>query len=262
MNRFIAVFVVPLLALASASGAIKEQEIEYTVNSTTLKGYLVYDDAKKGKRPGVLVVHEWWGHDQHARNSARKLAEAGFVGFALDMYGEGKQAHHPKEAGAMAGEVTKNLGLMQKRFNAAHEYLSKQPMVDATKIGAIGYCMGGKVVLDMARTGMDLDGVVSFHGALSPAQKAEKGKVKSKILVLNGAADPFVPKEQVQAFEQEMKAAGADYRLINYPNAKHSFTNPAATENGKKFNLPLEYNADVAKKSWDEAMVFLKGALQ
>lgn len=262
MRRLYAGAVLMVLLFNPAWGAVKDQEVEYRAGDMVFKGTLAFDDAAKGKRPAVLVVHEWWGHDEHARNSARKLAKAGFVALAVDMYGDGKQAHHPQDAGAMSGEVGKNLELMQKRFNAAREFLTKQPNVDATRVAAIGYCFGGTVVLQMARLGSDLRGVVSLHGGLGTEQPAQKGKIKSKILVLTGGADPFVPQEQVNAFEQEMKAAGANYKLIVYPGVKHSFTNPAATETGKKFNIPLEYNAEADKKSWAETEKFLKSTLK
>lgn len=249
-------------ALAPAWGALKEQEVEYKAGEVVLKGYLAYDDAAKGKHPGVLVVHEWWGHNEHARNSARKLARAGFVGFALDMYGEGKLATHPKDAAAMSGEVRKDLGLMQARFDAARDFLRGQPNVDPARIGVIGYCFGGAVALEMARAGEDLPAVVTFHGVLGTEHPARKGEVKSRILVLTGADDPFVPKTQVDSFVKEMKAAGVKFKVISYPGAKHSFTNPAATEAGEKFNLPLAYNAKVDKKSWTEAQKFLKSALR
>ena len=262
MQRFLGVVTLSLFAFQPAWGAITEKEVEYKAGDVMLKGYLVYDDAAKKKQPAVIVVHEWWGHDQHARNGARKLAKAGFVGFALDMYGDGKQAHHPKDAGAMSGEIRKNLDLMQTRFNAARDFLGRQSNVDSTRVGAVGYCFGGTVVLQMARLGEDLRGVVSLHGGLGTEQPAEKGKVKSKVLVLTGAADPFVPKEQVEGFKQEMQKAGADFRVVSYAGAKHSFTNPAATETGKKFNIPIEYNAQADKKSWAEAVKFLKRTLK
>lgn len=262
MRRLYAVVVLLLFVSDAAWSAVTEQEVEYKAGNTVLKGLMAYDDAAKGKRPAVLVVHEWWGHNEHARNSARKLAKAGYVALALDMYGDGKQANHPKDAGAMAGEVLKNLDVMKTRFDAAREFLAQQANVDASRVAAIGYCFGGTVVLQMARLGQDLRSVVSFHGGLGTEQPAQKGEVKAKMLVLTGAADPFVPKEQVEGFRKEMKAAGADFKVISYPGAKHSFTNPAATENGKKFNLPLEYNAKVDRKSWSEAEKFLKRTLQ
>ena len=260
LRRF--VFVLVFFATVPAWGAIKEQEVAYKAGEVTLKGYMAYDDAAKGRRPGVLVVHEWWGHNEHARDSARKLAKAGFVGFALDMYGDGKLATHPKDAGAMSGEVRKDLGLMQTRFDAARDFLRQQPTVNPARIGVIGYCFGGAVALEMARLGEDLPAVVTFHGVLSTEYPAQKGKVKSRILVLTGADDPFVPKKQVDGFVKEMKSAGAKFKVISYPGAKHSFTNPAATETGQKFNIPLAYNPAVDKKSWSEAQKFLKSALK
>ena len=240
---------------------MKEQEVNYKAGDTTCKGFIVYDEFK-GKQPVVLVVHEWWGTNEFSRDSARKLAKLGFVGFALDMYGEGKQADNPQTASQMSGEIGKNPGLMRTRFNAAREFAAQQPSVDPGRVAAVGYCFGGMVVLNMARMGENLRGVVSFHGILPTGQAAQPGSIKAKMLVLNGADDPFVPKEQVDAFEKEMKAAGADCRLVNYPGGKHAFTNPAATERGKKFGLPLEYNADIDKKSWREAEAFLRDVLK
>lgn len=240
---------------------MKEQELDYQAGDTIGKGFIAYDETAQGKLPAVLVVHEWWGSNEHARSVARKLAQAGFVGFALDMYGEGKQADNPQTASEMSGAVGKNPALMRARFNAARDFVATQSKVDGARIGAVGYCFGGMVVLQMARMGEDLRGVASFHGIL-PSGAVERGKIKAKVLVLNGADDPFVPQQQVEAFEKDMQAAGADYRVVNYPGGKHAFTNPGATERGKKFNLPLEYNADIDNKSWNEAIDFLKRALQ
>ena len=245
-----------LLFSAVAHGAVKERAVDYEANGVVLKGSLAYDDAVAGKRPAILVVHEWWGHDEHARRSARRLAEAGYVAIALDMYGEGKQAHHPKDAGMLFSEVRSNLPLMQARFDAARDFVKTQPNVDPTRIGAIGYCFGGSVVLEMARAGEDLRGVVSFHGGLDTEAPAKRGAVKANVLVLTGGADPLAPKDQVDAFDREMKAAGASYKIVTYPGAKHSFTNPAATENGKKFNMPLEYSAEADQQSWKEMLAF------
>jgi dienelactone hydrolase len=247
-----------LCALVPAWGAVVEKEVEYKSGDVTLKGLLAYDEALSSTRPGVLVVHEWWGHDEHGRNSARKLAKDGFVALALDMYGEGKQAHHPDAAGKMAKEVASNWKLMKARFDAAREYLGQQKNVDPDRMTAIGYCFGGYVVLQMARAGEPLRGVVSLHGDLDTHTPAENGKVKADILVLNGGADPFVPPEQVAKFEKEMDAAGVRYKLVTYPGAKHGFTNPKATENGQKFNLPLAYDAEADRQSWAEAIEFLK----
>jgi dienelactone hydrolase len=252
-----ALFVLGLSPAAQA--AIKGEAIDYKAGDTVLKGYLAYDDAIKGKRPGVLVVHEWWGHDEYARMRARMLAELGYTALALDMYGDGKQAHHPSDAGKFSGEVRKNMAIATKRFDAALAILKKHPSVDPNNIGAIGYCFGGAIVLEMVRQGKDLKGVVSFHGNLTTEQPAQAGKVKAKILVLTGADDPFIPAAQIEAFKKEMDAAKADYRIVSYPGARHSFTSKEADNNSKKFNLPaLAYNAEADQKSWAEMQGFFK----
>jgi dienelactone hydrolase len=240
------------LAAPAARAELKTQEIEYKAGDTVLQGYLAYDDAAKGKRPGVLVVHEWWGHNQHARASAERLAKAGYVGFALDMFGKGKVAEHPKDAMAFMEEATKDPAVVVARFNAALELLKTQPQVDPEKVGAVGYCFGGGVILNMARAGADLDAVASFHGSLAPhSTPAEKGKMKPRVFVATGGADPMVPKAQVDAFAKEMKAAGVKTTIKTYPKAKHGFTNPDADKHG----LPaLGYDAAADKKSWTEAM--------
>lgn len=249
-----------VLACATASqAAVKGQEVTYGTKETTLKGYLAYDDAVKGKRPGVLVVHEWWGLNDYARKRVRMLAELGYTALAVDMYGEGKTAGHPDDAGKFAGELRQNLPLAKARFLAALDFLRQQPTVDVDRIAAIGYCFGGGVVLEMARAGADLDGVASFHGSLETANTASPGAVKAKVLVLNGADDPFVTPEQIAAFKREMEAAGVDYRFVNYPGAKHSFTNPEADAFGKKFNLPLAYDPEADRKSWQALQDFFAG---
>jgi dienelactone hydrolase len=243
-----------LLALmcctAAAEATVRGEDVKYRAGDTTLKGYLVYDDSIAGKRPGVLVVHEWWGLNDYARKRARMLAELGYTALAVDMYGDGKVAEHPDEAGKFAAESKKNMETAEARFRAALELLQNQPTVDPSEIAAIGYCFGGGVVLEMARRGVDLAGVVSFHGALATDAPAQPGKVKARVLVFNGGDDPFVPPDQVKAFEKEMSAAGVNYVFINYPGVKHSFTVADADEKGKKFNLPLAYNAQADADSW------------
>ncbi len=234
------------------------KEVNYTADGLNLKGYLAYDDASKDKRPGVLVVHEWWGQNEYIRKRARMLAELGYVALALDMYGEGKQATHPEDAGKFSGAVMKNLDVAEKRFMAGLTLLQQQPLTDKQQVAAIGYCFGGGVVLAMVRRGVDLDGVASFHGSLGAGAPVAPGKVKAKVLVLNGADDPFVKPEQISAFKQEMSAAGVDYEFVNYPGAKHAFTNPDADKNAKKFNLPLAYDAKADKDSWQKLQVFFK----
>lgn len=238
------------------------RDVQYTYDGTTMKGYLAYDGSFEAKRPGVLVVHEWWGHNEYARQRARQLAELGYVALAVDMYGDGKQAGHPEDAGKFASQVMSNMNIMQGRLLAAKHLLMSTEQCDSTRIAAIGYCFGGGVVLQAARMGMDLDGVVSFHGSLGTASPAQYGTVIAKILVLNGADDPFVTKEQITQFKAEMDAAGVDYTFINYPGAKHAFTNPAADSLGARFNLPLAYNKSADEQSWEEMKKFLRAVFQ
>ena len=243
-----------LLSLASGPTNIKTREVAYRQGDTALEGVVAWDDAIPGKRPGVLVVHEWWGLNEHSRTQARRLAEAGYVGFALDMYGKGKVTTHPQEAQAFAAEATKDPAVVAARFNAALEQLKQDPHVDPTRIAAIGYCFGGAVVLDMARAGADLAAVATFHGALATKTPAQPGKVKAKILVLAGGADPFVPPEQVAAFEREMKAAGPEFQVVTYPGAKHGFTNP----NAAQYGMPqLAYDPEADRQSWAALLKFL-----
>jgi len=259
LTLFISLFVIlPFTVQAD----VITKEVDYSDGETTMKGYITYDDSIKGERPGVIVVHEWWGHNDYAKKRARMLAELGYSAIALDMYGNGKTASHPKDAGMFAGEVKKNMAVAEKRFMAAYELLQKQDNVKKDKIAAIGYCFGGGIVLEMARRGVDLDGVVSFHGSLGTKDAAEKGKVKAKVLVLNGEADPFVKAETISSFKSEMSAAKVDYTFINYPDAVHAFTNPDADKFGAKFKIPLAYNADADKNSWNEMKGFLQKVLK
>lgn len=233
------------------------KEVEYTAGETRLKGYLAWDDARKGKLPGVLVVHEWWGHNDYARMRARMLADLGYIALAVDMYGNGVQAQHPDEAGMFAAMINKNRELGLARFNAAAAFLKSQPATDGSRLAAIGYCFGGGVVLNMARSGADLRGVASFHGSLASDVPAEPGAVRAKIFVANGAADSFIPPEQIATFMSEMAKAGADLRFHNFPGAKHSFTNPAADDFAKRFNMPIAYHAEADRRSWEELKTFL-----
>jgi dienelactone hydrolase len=245
--------------MSGAEPSIQGQEVAYQAGDTTLKGYIAWDANRKGRRPAVIVVHEWWGHNDYVRRRARMLAEEGYTALALDMYGDGKRADHPRDAQKLVMEAIANPAISKARFMAAHDLLKKHETVDPSKIAAIGYCFGGAVVLQMARFGTDLKGVVSFHGNLSTQSPAKPGMVKAKVLVLHGADDSLVPKEQVQAFKKEMDAAGVDYRFIAYPGAVHAFTNPAATNNGKKFDLPLAYDEQADRESWAELQKFLRG---
>jgi dienelactone hydrolase len=249
-----------LLALAGVAPAnqnIVGREVDYTAGGVVMKGYVAYDENISGKRPGVLVVPEWWGIGDYARRRARMLAELGYAALAVDMYGGGKQAANPEEAAKFSSGIANNLDLEKGRFTAATELLKNQPTVDAGHIAAIGYCFGGGVVLNMALQGVDLRGVVSFHGILPAGKPPRPGAAKAKILVLQGTGDKFVAHEQVEAFRKEMENAGVDFRIILYPGASHSFTNPEADEYAKKFNLPISYDAEADKQSWDELKEFL-----
>jgi len=246
---------VVLLSLSPKDASVKTRELEYRAGDTALQGFIAWDDAARGRRPGVLVVHEWWGLNEHARHQARRLAEAGYVGLALDMYGKGKVTTHPQDAQAFVSEVTKDPAVLAARFNAALEQLKRDPHVDTTRIAAIGYCFGGAVVLGMARAGADLAAVVTFHGALATTSPAQPGKVKARVLVLAGGADPFVPPEQLEAFKREMQAAGARFEVTTYPGAKHGFTNPAAATYG----MPqLAYDAAADRESWAAMLKLFK----
>ncbi|MBM4188806.1 MAG: dienelactone hydrolase family protein [Gemmatimonadetes bacterium] len=225
---------------------IETREFEYSVGTTKLKGFLAFDAARGDRRPGVLVVHEWWGHNEHARAQARRLAEAGYVGLALDMYGDGKITNHPDSAAAFVGEATRDAAALRAKFQAALDQLKQDPQVDSTKVAAIGYCFGGMIVLSEARAGTDLDAVASFHGAL-PTGAIPPGTVKARILVLTGGADPMVPQAALDRFSGEMTAAGATFEIVSYPGVKHSFTNPDANSHGMD---ALGYDASADQASW------------
>jgi dienelactone hydrolase len=252
MLTFCAVFLATLSGVAVS--AVKGEEVSYSDGSTTLKGYLAYDDATTAKRPGVLVVHEWWGHNEYARKRARMLAEMGYLALAVDMYGDGKTADHPKDAGAFAKGVGKDA---RPRFEAAMAVLERHPLYADGQIAALGYCFGGSQVLNMARKGLPLKGVVSYHGSLATKRPAEPGAVKARVAVFTGAADPMIPAEQGAGFEEEMERAGVDYFLVSYPGVKHSFTNPEADDFARRFDMPLGYDPQADQDSWAKTEVFL-----
>ena len=240
---------------------IHAEPVTYSAGDTTLRGNLATDTSKQGKRPGVLVVHEWWGLNDYLRRRARMLADLGYGALAVDMYGDGKVADNPGDAGALMNSVLGNMKAGEARFEAAYDLLASRPEVDGSRIAAIGYCFGGAVVLHAARVGMPLRAVVSFHGALGSFHKPAPGSVKAKVLVCHGAADSLVSKDEVAAFEQEMDQAKADYRFVAYPNALHGFTNPEASENGKRYGIPLAYDAEADRRSWQDMKEFLARAL-
>ena len=260
-NWIVAVVLAAMSAMAQ--GTVKEEPVTYNAGDTTMKGFIVYDDASTAKRPGIILVHEWWGITRHIHGEAERLARQGYTAFIADMYGDAKTADNPKDASALAGSVTKNPAAMKARFDAARDTLAKHASVDPKKVGAVGFCFGGAVVLDMARSGEDLAAVAGFHSGLDPSgPRASPGNVKAKVLVLNGADDPFIKPESIDQFKKEMDAAKVDYRYVSYPGAVHAFTNPEATEKGKQFKLPLAYNAEVDKQSKAEADKFFASALK
>lgn len=225
------------------------EEVVYKSDTTNLKGYIAYDKNLTGKRPGILVVHEWWGHDEFAREKTEELAEMGYIGMAIDMYGSGKQANHPKEAMAFSGSVMKNFDTARQRFLAAMETLKTNELVNPNEISAIGFCFGGSVALSMANSGIDLDGVAAFHSGINlPVMPNES--LDAKILVQNGADDVMITDEQVQIFKSKLDSLKADYKYIAYEGVKHSYTNKAADSIAKQYDLPLAYDEETAKKSW------------
>jgi dienelactone hydrolase len=251
-----------LAMAANAHAAIKEEPVTYQDGEITMKGFVVYDDAVQGKRPGIVMVHEWWGITKHIHTEAQKFAQQGYTAFIADMYGDAKTADNPTDAGALSGSVMKNPKVMEARFNAALTQLARHPSVDPTRVGAVGYCFGGAVALNMARAGADLAAVTGFHATLGLNTPAPApGAVKAKILVLNGADDPFVKREEYEVFKKDLDAAKADYRVIEYAGAVHAFTNPEATELGQKFNLPLQYDAQADREAKAEALKFFAANL-
>jgi dienelactone hydrolase len=224
-----------------------------------MKGNIAFDENKIGKRPGILVIHEWWGHNDYVRQRADMLAELGYVALAVDMYGDGKQATHPDDAGKFAGMVMQNMEEATARFNAALDLLKSNPNVDADKIAAIGYCFGGSVALSMANAGSDLDAVAAFHsGVTLPVMPSDK--LKAKVLVCNGADDPFTSPESIETYKKQLDSINADYKYVAYPDAVHAFTSKDADALGKKFNLPLAYNKEADEKSWQELQILLNNA--
>lgn len=259
MKSLLIVLLSVILFGCATGGSKLGNEIAYQNDNLEMKGYLAAIDDGNTKKPGILVVHEWWGHNDYARKRADMLAKEGYVALAVDMYGDGKQADHPKDAMKFSSAVFSNMKEAKSRFLAALETLKSHPHVDKNKIGAIGYCFGGGVVLTMARMGVDLDGVVSFHGSLKSPVQPKKNGVKADILVFNGAADPMVTSDDIKNFNKEMKTAKASYKVVNFEGAKHAFTNPEADELGKKFQLPLAYDKEADEKSWQGTLKFFKG---
>lgn len=235
--------------------AIKSESVGYGNDSAKLTGFVAYDSASDAKRPVVLVVHEWWGLNDYVKSRVKQLAELGYLAIAVDMYGDGKMGNNPEEAGKLAMPFYQNPVLAKSRFDAALTKIKTYSQADTSKIAAIGYCFGGGMVLNVARMGEPLNGVVSFHGSLL-GTPADKNLLKAKILVCHGADDQFVKPEEVAAFKKQMDSIGADYTFKQYAGATHAFSNPAATEWGQKFKIPIAYNAAADTASWAEMKDF------
>ena len=233
---------------------IREENVSYSAGNTNMNGFVVYKDSKE-KRPGVLLVHEWWGLNDYVKGRAKQLAEMGYIAMAVDMFGDGKTAANPDEAGKLAGPFYQDPSLTKTRLDAALAKLKTFDQLDTAKVAAIGYCFGGFVVLNAARLGADLDGVVSFHGNVAGVP-VRKDLLHAQTLVCHGEDDKFVPAAEIAAFKKSMDSVGAVYSLKTYPGATHAFTNPQATEVGKKFNIPIAYNAAADSASWNDMKSF------
>ncbi len=240
-----------------ARAAVKTKAVTYSHDGVTLKGHLAWDDAVKGKRPGVLVVHEFWGLNDYARKRAEQLAGLGYVAFAADMYGEGKSTTHPKEASKMAGEVRKNLKAWEGRARAGLKVLQDDEKVDAARVAAMGYCFGGSTALQLAYTGADLAAVVTFHGALPVPSAGQAKAIKAKVLICHGAIDPLIPEATIQKVRAAFEEAHVDYQMIYYGGAVHSFTVPGAGKAGIK---GVAYNAAADRRSWQDMRDLLREA--
>ena len=259
MRMFLAFGLLALSGLGQA--AIKTQEIPYqSPDGSKLIGYYAYDDSIQGVRPGIVVVHEWWGLNDYAKRRARDLAALGYSALAIDMYGEGKNTEHAKDAMAFMQAATKDSAAASARFRTGLELLKKQPQTNPNKLAAIGYCFGGKVVLDAARQGVPLAGVVSFHGPLVTTSPATPGSIKAKILVEHGDKDSMVTADTVSAFKAEMDKAGADYKFVSLEGAKHGFTNPDSDRlsHGEHGGPDIGYNKAADERSWADMQAFFK----
>jgi dienelactone hydrolase len=242
-----------MLALTTRA-AIQTKTVEYKQGDTTLEGVLVYDDAVKGKRPGVLIVHQWLGITEYEKTRATMLAKLGYVAFCADIYGKGVRPKDTKEAGVEATKYKSDRALLRARVNAGLVEFKQHELVDTKHVAAIGYCFGGTTVIELARSGAELNGVVSFHGGLDSPTPADGKNIKSKVLACHGADDPFVPAKDLAAFESEMRDNKVDWQLISYGGAVHSFTQPMAGNDNSK---GAAYNEAADRRSWEALKQFL-----
>ena len=233
---------------------VKKDSVQYSSGPVNMNGYVAYNTSDETRKPVILIVHEWWGLNEYTKMRADQLADMGYLAMAVDLYGDGLQADDPEAAGKLALPFYQNPSISKDRLTAALASIKAHPMADTTRIAAIGYCFGGTQVLNLARLGEDLKGVVSFHGNLSGVE-VRKELLKADILICHGEADEFVNKE-VAPFKKSMDSAAVEYTFKSYPKATHAFTNPNATEKGKKFNMPIEYNEAADKSSWNDMKDF------
>jgi len=229
--------------------ALRTETVEYSQDGAALEGYLAYDDSVKRPRPGVLVIHEWWGINDYIKRRTEQLAELGYLAFTADIYGKDNRAKTREEAMALAGTFRSgpDRTLLRARANAGLNVLKKHPLTDSQRVAAIGYCFGGTAVLELARSGADITGIVSFHGGLGTPEPADAKNIRGTVLVLTGADDPSARPDQVIAFEDEMRRASVDWYLVSYANAVHGFTNPA---NGTNNSRGVAYNEKADMRSW------------
>ena len=248
-----------LFCAASLPAAVQFQKIEYKDGDTVCEGLLIYDDLFQGKRSGMLVAHQWKGLTDYEKMRGEMLALRGHVVLCADIYGKGVRADNPKDAAALAGKYKSDRSLLRSRINAALQTLRANERVNPKQIAAIGYCFGGTTVLELARSGADVSGVVSFHGGLGTPTPADGKNIKAKVLALHGADDPFVPAEEVMAFQKEMRDAKVDWQLVAYGGAVHSFTDRNAGNDNSK---GAAYNAQADLRSWREMKMFLDEVLR
>jgi dienelactone hydrolase len=227
--------------------AIKSEPVEYRVGDVTCKSVIVYDDTATGKRPGIAVYPEWWGMDDYAKHRAAMLAELGYVAIAVDLYGNGQTTSDPAEAGKLSGALKSDRKLLRERANAGLDQLKKNAHVDASKLGAIGYCFGGATAIELGRSGADVKGIVTFHAALDSPNPADGKNIKGRLLICHGGDDTFETPKDIEAFQQEMRENHVDWEMNVYGGAVHSFSNPSADKHG----IPgIAYNAKADQRSW------------
>jgi dienelactone hydrolase len=251
----------PETEVKPAEVKIKEDNVTYKLDTLNMSGYIAYDENSDKKRPAVLVIHEWWGLNDYTKRRAKQLAELGYIAMAIDLYGNGKQADNPGDAGKLAGAFYGSPQTAKARFDAALAKLKEYSQVDTSNIAVIGYCFGGSMALNIAKLGENLKGVVSFHGNLAGVP-ANRDLLKASVLVCHGEADSFVKPEEVAQFKKQMDSIKADFTFKSYPGATHAFTNPEATEKGKKFNIPIAYNAAADSASWNDMKEFFGKVLR